>query len=104
MANEGNTRGGPKAGGYRTLLAAHLAATALVLLEFALLQALATGITSAIYALAPAPDSGAPLKFAEWERIFRVISPTITVYYRIRRRRHRVVQHNLRPPGPKGPE
>ena len=72
MANEGNTRGGPKAGGYRTLLAAHLAATALVLLEFALLQALATGITSAIYALAPAPDSGAPLKFAEWERIFRV--------------------------------
>ena len=79
MANEGNTRGGPKAGGYRTLLAAHLAATALVLLEFALLQALATGITSAIYALAPAPDSGAPLKFAEWERIFRVISPTITV-------------------------
>ena len=79
MANEGNTRGGPRIGGYRTLLAAHLAATALVLLEFALLQALATGITSAIYALAPALDSGAPLKFAEWERIFRVISPTITV-------------------------
>ena len=79
MANEGNTRGGPKAGGYRTLLAAHLAATVLVLLEFALLQALATGITSAIYALAPVLDSGAPLKFAEWERIFRVISPTITV-------------------------
>ena len=79
MANEGNTRGGPKAGGYRTLLAAHLAATALVLLEFVLLQALATGITIAIYALAPVLDSGAPLKFAEWERIFLVISPTITV-------------------------
>ena len=79
MANEGNTRVGPRAGGYRTLLAAHLAATALVLLEFALLQALAMGITSAIYALAPVLDSGAPLKFAEWERIFRVISPTITV-------------------------
>ena len=79
MANEGNTLGAPRAGGYRTLLIVHLAATVLVLLEFVLLQALATGITSAIYALAPAPDSGAPLKFAEWERIFRVISPTITV-------------------------
>ena len=61
------------------LLWSHIAATLLTAAEFSLLQAIAIGLTSVVYLMAPALDAGAAIGFAEWLKVFQIVSPTITV-------------------------
>ncbi len=61
------------------LLWSHIAATLLTAAEFVLLQAIAIGLTTVVYLMAPALDAGAAIGFAEWLKVFQIVSPTITV-------------------------
>ena len=61
------------------LLWSHIAATLLTAAEFSLLQAIAIGLTSVVYLMAPTLDAGAAIGFAEWLKVFQIVSPTITV-------------------------
>ena len=47
--------------------------------EFVLLQAIAIGLTTVVYLMAPALDAGVQPSFAEWLKVFQIVSPTITV-------------------------
>ena len=61
------------------LLWSHIAATLLTAAEFILLQAIAIGLTTGVYLMAPALDAGADPKFSDWIRVFQIVSPTITI-------------------------
>lgn len=61
------------------LLWSHIAATLLTAAEFILLQAIAIGLTTGVYLMAPVLDAGADPKFADWIRVFQIVSPTITI-------------------------
>ena len=61
------------------LLWSHIAATLLTAAEFILLQAIAIGLTTGVYLMAPLLDAGADPKFADWIRVFQIVSPTITI-------------------------
>ena len=60
-------------------MALHIAATALVVVEFTLIQAVAFGITTIIYLLAPEPGADTQPGFTIWLRIFQIVGPTITL-------------------------
>ena len=61
------------------LLWSHIATTLLTAAEFSLLQAIAICLTSVVYLMAPALDAGVQPSFAEWLKVFQILSPTITV-------------------------
>ena len=63
----------------RGLLWSHLAATLLTVAEFVLLQAVAIGLTTVVYWIAPELDAKAQPGFSEWLRVFQIVSPTLTV-------------------------
>ena len=63
----------------RGLLWSHLAATLLTAAEFVLLQAIAIGLTTGVYLMAPELDAGAKIGFADWLKVFQIVSPTLTV-------------------------
>ena len=63
----------------RGLLWSHLAATLLTVAEFVLLQAVAIGLTTVVYWIAPELDAKAQPGFTEWLRVFQIVSPTLTV-------------------------
>ena len=63
----------------RGLLWSHLAATLLTVAEFVLLQAVAIGLTTVVYWIAPELDAKAQPGFNEWLRVFQIVSPTLTV-------------------------
>ena len=62
-----------------SLLWVHIAVTLLTAAEFVLLQAIAGGLTTAVYLIAPLLDADAAPGFAHWIRVFQIVSPTITV-------------------------
>ena len=53
--------------------------TAVILVELALLQAFAVGVTTGIYYLVPLLAVGEPQGFADWRSIFQVVSATMTL-------------------------
>ena len=61
------------------LLWSHIAATLLTVAEFSLLQAVAIGLTTVVYLIAPGLDAKAQPGFTEWLRVFQIVSPTLTV-------------------------
>lgn len=61
------------------LLWSHIAATLLTVAEFSLLQAVAIGLTTVVYWIAPELDAKAQPGFTEWLRVFQIVSPTLTV-------------------------
>ena len=61
------------------LLWSHIAATLLTVAEFSLLQAVAIGLTTVVYLIAPELDAKAQPGFSEWLRVFQIVSPTLTV-------------------------
>ena len=61
------------------LLWSHIAATLLTAAEFVLLQAIAIGLTTGVYLMAPALDAAAEPGFADWLKVFQIVSPTLTV-------------------------
>ena len=61
------------------LLWSHIAATLLTVAEFSLLQAVAIGLTTVVYLIAPELDAKAQPGFTEWLRVFQIVSPTLTV-------------------------
>ena len=61
------------------LLWSHIAATLLTAAEFSLLQAIAIGLTTVVYLMAPVLDASVQPGFAEWVKVFQIVSPTITV-------------------------
>ena len=63
----------------RGLLRSHIAATLLTAAEFVLLQAIAIGLTTGVYLMAPELDAGAKIGFADWLKVFQIVSPTLTV-------------------------
>ena len=63
----------------RGLLWSHIAATLLTAAEFSLLQAIAIGLTTVVYLMAPVLDASVQPGFAEWVKVFQIVSPTITV-------------------------
>ena len=63
----------------RGLIWSHIAATLLTVAEFSLLQAVAIGLTTVVYLIAPELDAKAQPGFAEWLRVFQIVSPTLTV-------------------------
>ena len=63
----------------RGLLWSHIAATLLTASEFSLLQAIAIGLTTVVYLMAPMLDASVQPGFAEWLKVFQIVSPTITV-------------------------
>ena len=63
----------------RGLLWSHIAATLLTVVEFTLLQAVAIGLTTVVYLIAPELDAKAQPGFAEWLRVFQIVSPTLTL-------------------------
>ena len=63
----------------RGLLWSHIAATLLTAAEFVLLQAIAIGLTTGVYLMAPALDASVEPGFADWLKVFQVVSPTITL-------------------------
>ena len=44
-----------------------------------MLQAVAVGITTGVYSLVPVLDPATEPKFADWLRVFQIVSPTITI-------------------------
>ena len=61
------------------LLWSHIAATLLTVAEFSLLQAVAIGLTTVVYLIAPELDAKAQPGFTEWLRVFQIVSPPLTV-------------------------
>ena len=59
------------------LLWSHIVAALLV--EFSLLQAVAMGLTTVVYLIAPELDAKVQPGFAEWIRVFQIVSPTLTL-------------------------
>ncbi len=51
----------------------------IILVEFAILQAFAVGVTVGIYRLVPLMDVGSPQGFDDWLDVFTVVSPTLTL-------------------------
>ena len=62
-----------------SLLWVHIAVTLLTAAEFILLQAIAGGLTTAVYLIAPLLDADVAPGFSHWIRVFQIVSPTITV-------------------------
>ena len=52
---------------------------AVLVVELALLQALALAVSTGIYHLVPLLDVGQPKGFANWLSIFQVVSPSLTL-------------------------
>ena len=61
------------------LLWSHIVATLLTVAEFSLLQAVAIGLTTVVYLIAPELDAKVQPGFAEWLRVFQIVSPTLTL-------------------------
>lgn len=47
--------------------------------EFALVQAVAIGLTTGVYFLIPLLETGASASFEDWRKIFQVVSPTVGI-------------------------
>ena len=78
MTTSYHSSGSPRRIG-QGLLWSHIAATLLTAAEFVLLQAIAIGLTTVVYLMAPMLDAGAAIGFADWLKVFQIVSPTITV-------------------------
>ena len=63
------------------LLAVHFATALLVVVDFVMFQAVAAGVTAAIYYTVPALDAGIMRGESSWTwiRIFQIVSPTIAL-------------------------